>query len=227
MDSISGKQSGSWNPFRKNKLNSMHVSGEERTYQVGEDQPSLVGPLVQIDCRDATEEADEWRDKGDDLIIHGDTYQVELILPHVLFREEAEKHDRWHHLFLSYKINYDDDQWAAAKRGDLEALKAFTGIDWTEEDDFESTPLYYGCHSGAARDIMVVKYLLDVWPGQVAPEIAERCKKNAINARVVRLLENTNDASILTPVAESDDFFYENSCVGGWNIFEEEECDDY
>jgi hypothetical protein len=28
------------------------------------------------------------------------------------------------------------------KRGDLEALETFMGIDWTKTDDFKSTPLY-------------------------------------------------------------------------------------
>ena len=187
----------------------------------------ILGPLVQIECRDATEDADQVI-RDDDLIIHGDTSQIEMVLPHVLFRDASHVRDRWQYFFLSYEVDFDDDPWAAAKRGDLQALKSFNGVDWTKTDDFESTPLYYACHSGAAADIMVVKYLLDVWPGTIPVEVLMRCKKNAINSNVARLLENSDNSNELFARRDSTDCFSgSNYFLEGWNIFEEEEHYDY
>lgn len=222
------------NPFRKGNKRQRSLSvddGQSVDPAASRDQqPPILGPLIQIDCRDSSEEADFDSREEDDLIIHGDASQIELVLPQVLFREESNVRDRWQYLFLSYKVHYDDDPWIAAKRGDLEALKAFRNrIDWTEEDDFECTPLYYACHSGAARDVMVVKYLIDMWPGKIPSEILSRCKKNAINLSVIKLLENPNDANALHAAKKKADcltnpssYFFE-----GWNIFEEEEFGDY
>jgi hypothetical protein len=189
--------------------------------------PSL-GPLVQVEFREATEDADQQLQSEDDLIIHGDSSQIELILPHVLFCEAPRVRDRWQYFFWSYQVDFDDDPWAAAKRGDLQALRSFTGTDWTKTDDFESTPLYYACHSGAATDIMVVKHLLDVWPGPIPLEVLSRCKKNAINSSVVQLLVDSNNLNALAAAREKPDCFSGNSYfLEGWNIFEEEECSDY
>lgn len=191
-----------------------------------DDQRSpILGPLVQIECRDATDDADQHQlQREDDLIIHGDTSQIELILPHVLFRGAPPIRDQWHYFFWSYQVDFDDDPWAAAKRGDLQALQSFAGIDWTKTDDFESTPLYYACHSGAATDILVVKYLLDVWPGPISPEVLSRCKKNAINSSVVQLLADSKNSSALAARREKPDCFSGSSFfLEGWNIFEEEE----
>lgn len=187
----------------------------------------ILGPLVQIECRDASEEADQTIHE-DDLIIHGDTSQIEMVLPHVLFRDASHVRDRWQCFFLSYEVDFDDDPWTAAKRGDLQALKLFSGVDWTKADDFESTPLYYACHSGAATDIMVVKYLLDVWPGPIPLEVLSRCKKNAINSSVVRLLEDSNNLNAIFSTRDDTDCFSGSSYfLEGWNIFEEEERYDY
>ena len=188
----------------------------------------ILGPLVQIECRDATDDADQRLQCNDDPIIHGDSSQIELILPHVLFSEAPYVRDRWQYFFWSYQVASDDDPWAAAKRGDLQALQSFTGIDWTKTDDFESTPLYYACHSGAATDIMVVKYLLDEWPGPIPLEVLSRCKKNAINSSVQQLLVDSKDVSALAAAREKSDCFSGSSYfLQGLNIFEEGECFDY
>ena len=223
------------NPFRKSNKRQRLLSikgGQSVDPALSSDQqPPILGPLIQIDCRDSSDEADLDSREEDDLIIHGDTSQIELVLPQVLFQEESQiRDDRWQYLFLSYKVHFEDDPWIAAKRGDLEALKAFGNrIDWTQVDDFECTPLYYACHSGAARDVMVVKYLLDMWPGKIPSEILTRCKKNAINLSVIKLLENPNDANILLAREKKPDCFTSPSSyfLDGWNIFEEEESGDY
>ena len=73
-----------------------------------------------------------------------------------------------------HEIKYEDDQWAAAKRGDLAALKQLAGVDRTKEDRFESMALHYVCHLGAACDISVMQYLIQAWPGQnPAPPIID------------------------------------------------------
>eukprot|EP00545_Synedropsis_sp_CCMP1620_P003648 CAMPEP_0119006982 /NCGR_PEP_ID=MMETSP1176-20130426/2682_1 /TAXON_ID=265551 /ORGANISM="Synedropsis recta cf, Strain CCMP1620" /LENGTH=276 /DNA_ID=CAMNT_0006959025 /DNA_START=8 /DNA_END=838 /DNA_ORIENTATION=- len=182
-----------------------------------------VDSLVRIDCRNANDEPDNLKDDIDNNEPHVDPWQVELILPHVLFKTE-EHNGNWLALFPRYMLDYNDDQWAAAKRGDLKALETFMGIDWTKEDPFESTPLYYACHSGAARDIRVVRYLLDHWPGEVPVDVLSRCKKNAINASTVRMLESPEDSDIGTTIVAvtSEDFFNDDDCFGSWNIFEED-----
>jgi hypothetical protein len=84
----------------------------------------------------------------------------------------------------------DDDPWRAAKRGDINALKEFDAtrrIDWAGEDDFHNIPLYYACHSGAIVDINVVSFLLKVTPIK-DPRVIDRCRKNAINPDVVKVL---------------------------------------
>lgn len=184
--------------------------------------------LVQIDCKD-----EQWSGEYSEVV--ADASQVELILPKLLYRNESSKDvDRWHSLFpgYDYEINCEDDQWGAAKRGDLEALKQLTGVDWTKEDRFENTALYYACLSGAVRDLEVVQYLIQAWPGQIPALIVDRCKKVAINASVVRLLENPNEEVTLTVKQEKqeNDIFNDSlNCLAGWNIFQEEEmeCGEY
>jgi hypothetical protein len=85
----------------------------------------------------------------------------------------------------------DVDPWVAAKRGDLKALMS-RPFDWKKEDAFQNTPLYYACHSGCARGgLRLVQFLLDEWPDDEIPrELLDRCKKNALNASVARLLAN-------------------------------------
>lgn len=85
----------------------------------------------------------------------------------------------------------NDDPWRAAKRGDLVALKQFhcTGkVDWLAKDEFQNTPLYYACQSGAINDIMVVPFLL--WVSQLNDDkILEKCSKIAVNKKVRIILK--------------------------------------
>jgi hypothetical protein len=90
----------------------------------------------------------------------------------------------------------DDDPWRAAKRGDTNELKrlhATRKINWAGEDNFHNTPLYYACHSGAIVDINVVSFLLKVTPIK-DPRLLDRCRKNAINQDVVKVLDGKQKA---------------------------------
>ena len=92
--------------------------------------------------------------------------------------------------FYSQELVKCEDPWNAAKRGDLQALHCCHHIvDWTREDEFNSPPLYYACHSGAAVNLEVVRFLLQVYPTRLPATLFERCRKNAINVNVVKLLE--------------------------------------
>jgi hypothetical protein len=213
----------SWNSFerKKRKLKKSSSPSTETTSSL-RIKDSILAPLVQIECRDAEELGGR-----DDLIIHSDAAEVELILPNLLFREESGQHDSWQYLFYRYRADIEDDQWNAAKRGDLEALKGFVDIDWTEVDDFGNTPLYYACHSGAARDIQTVKFLIEKWPGKLPPVIENRCKTNAVNHAVIAILKNPHDPSAIVSVKNKDFDLYNDSCMlEGWNIFAEDECED-
>ena len=111
--------------------------------------------------------------------------------------ESLESSQQWYPGWLA------DDPWNAAKRGDLIALQIFAEgdhvakVDWTKEDEFESTPLYYACHSGASgkHGLRAVRYLLQIWPGQIPPHVLDRCKKNALNSDVIRLLNWASNAT--------------------------------
>ena len=82
-----------------------------------------------------------------------------------------------------------DDPWKAAERGDLTALKQFhlKKINWLAKDAFQNIPLYYACHAGAIKNINVVSYLMEVTP--LDDTILERCRLNAINYEVLRLID--------------------------------------
>jgi hypothetical protein len=96
-----------------------------------------------------------------------------------------------------------DDPWKAAKRGDLNALQKFHakkgsgGVNWSAEDQYHRTPLYYACHSGALVDIKVVSFLLQVTPN--TPSLLENCRTNAINKQVIQLLEAVKPKIFQTP----------------------------
>ena len=96
----------------------------------------------------------------------------------------------------------EEDAWNAAKRGDLDALEQFDeqGFDWTLEDDFHCPPIYYACHSGAAINIGAVRFLLKVHPTTLPDDIYGRCRKNAINGNVVKLLDATQNGQNLSRV---------------------------
>ena len=84
-----------------------------------------------------------------------------------------------------------DDPWKAAKRGDLKALKKFhkkRKFDWSLEDQFYHTPLYYACHSGAIVNIDVVPFLLAVTP-DTGGVLIEKCRDSAINKHVIDILD--------------------------------------
>mmetsp|Transcript_18946 Transcript_18946/g.35341 ORF Transcript_18946/g.35341 Transcript_18946/m.35341 type:complete len:497 (+) Transcript_18946:2-1492(+) len=101
-----------------------------------------------------------------------------------------------------------DDPWSAAKRGDVDAIQQWTADkswDWRQEDEFGNTALFYACHSGAAINITIVKLLLDQWPvDQIPPEVMDRCKLNALNKSVVKMLENPEDAENIIVESVSD-----------------------
>ena len=116
-----------------------------------------------------------------------------------------------------------EDPWNAAKRGDLQALYSCNyTVDWTREDEFNSPPLYYACHSGAAVNLEVVRFLLQVYPTRLPAVLFERCRKNAINVNVVKLLEaaqanvDLNHVQLLQQEEENDQehfgFLHEEHC---------------
>jgi hypothetical protein len=140
--------------------------------------------------------------------------------------------------FLDRVIDVEaDDQWRAAKRGDLKALQSFASrdnFDVTLEDDFGCTALYYGCHSGAitAWGLELVLFLLEKWPTAMIPKpILERCRKNAINRDVVRLLDGDKDLidyvksrrSTLDRLSMDED---EDSFSGTCLVFERDSADE-
>lgn len=102
-----------------------------------------------------------------------------------------------------------DSPWLAAKRGDLMALQRFESIgqvDWMEKDKRGCPPLYYACRSGAANDMEAVRFLLQIWPTLDIPaDVAERCKKNALDMTVVRLLESADNPDMDVRQIELDE----------------------
>jgi hypothetical protein len=105
--------------------------------------------------------------------------------------------------------SFEDDPWLAAKRGDIDAIQQWItdkkDWDWSQVDDFGNTALFYACHSGAAMNIAIVKVLLDRWPvNQIPEDVMDRCKLNAINRSVVKMLENPDLADDIIVAALSD-----------------------
>ena len=127
----------------------------------------------------------------------------------------------------------EDDAWCAAKRGDVQALQqieaATTTMDWTRTDGFGNTALYYACHSGAARNVGVVRHLLQQWQGPIPTHVLERCKTNAIHQGVVRLLENhvVNETRQQQQEQQQDesDSSEDDETVTFFGLFQEEEGD--
>lgn len=116
---------------------------------------------------------------------------------------------------MEYDEDDEDDPWRAAKRGDTNALKRFhaqRNFDWAEEDNFHNIPLYYACHSGAIVDINVVAFLLKVTPIKDR-RVIDRCRKNAINPDVVKVL----DGVVERAPAERDEPADDGS-VGGFSL---------
>ena len=104
---------------------------------------------------------------------------------------------------------FEDDPWLAAKRGDIDAIQQWVADkkdwDWSQVDDFGNTALFYACHSGAAMNIAIVKVMLDQWPvDQIPEDVMDRCKLNAINRSVVKMLENPDSAEDIIVAALSD-----------------------
>jgi hypothetical protein len=114
-------------------------------------------------------------------------------------------YEAYHHRPTEKKDVTQDDPWKAAKRGDLKALEKFHannkksggGVNWSAEDQYQHTPLYYACHSGALVDIKVVSFLLQVTPN--TPSLLENCRTNAINKQVIQLLEGVKPKLFQTP----------------------------
>jgi hypothetical protein len=103
---------------------------------------------------------------------------------------------------------YEDDPWCAAKRGDIDAIQQWVEDkhwDWSQVDDFGNTALFYACHSGAAINLAIVKVLLDQWPvDQIPANVMDRCKLNALNRSVVKMLENPDTAEDIIVATLSD-----------------------
>ncbi|KAL3913668.1 MAG: hypothetical protein SGILL_006398 [Bacillariaceae sp.] len=95
----------------------------------------------------------------------------------------------------------EDDPWSAAKRGDVDGVRKWTNdktYDWSQKDVFGNTALFYACHSGAAINISIVKILLDEWPVEEIPaDVLDRCKTNALNKAVVKMLNNPEKAEAI------------------------------
>ena len=168
--------------------------------------------LIMVECTEPI-----FEDDRDDFICeirnndcgHG----VECILPSIEYKKEDEDmpYDEFSALLIPgyqdtentfeaevnphQEVEDTDDPWSAAKRGDLRALMKYgeNGHNWKLEDAHECTPLYYACHSGAAspQGIPALRYLLDQWTEQIPSHVFERCRTNAINHNVVRLLDAT------------------------------------
>jgi hypothetical protein len=173
---------------------------------------TLMGSLINVECTEPIFEDDrdnyicETREHDD--VGHG----VECILPSIEF-QKGNNPLPFEGSTLLFIPDYQgsespsgintcqqeeedlDDPFSAAKRGDLHALMRYTekGHDWKCEDDKQCTPLYYACHSGAAKPkgILTVQYLLEQWTGQIPNHVFERCRMNAINHKVVKLLDAT------------------------------------
>ncbi|GMH70418.1 hypothetical protein TrST_g4897 [Triparma strigata] len=78
-----------------------------------------------------------------------------------------------------------------AKSGDINSLKKFNSskrdYNWTENDAFDSPPLYYACHSGACvGSVVLVDYLLGM--AEYGKDVIDRCDVNAISDDVKVLL---------------------------------------
>jgi hypothetical protein len=117
----------------------------------------------------------------------------------------------------------DDDPWRAAKRGDINALKRFHAkckVDWAGEDNFRNIPLYYACHSGAIVDINVVSFLFKVTPIK-DPRVLDRCRKNAINPDVVKIINGKQKVVERAPERAPDssrDEPADDGSVGGFSL---------
>ena len=173
---------------------------------------TLIGSLINVECTEPIFEDDRdnyiCETRENDGVGHG----VECILPSIEFKKRNDPlpFEGYTTLVISdYQGNQSlseshscheeeedfDDPFSAAKRGDLNALMRFAdkGHDWKCEDDKQCTPLYYACHSGAAAQngILTVQYLLDQWTGQIPNQVFDRCRMNAINLKVVKLLDTT------------------------------------
>ena len=93
------------------------------------------------------------------------------------------------------------DPWTAAKRGNMDILEKFVtcfpNYDWSRLDKCGYTPLHYACQYGANHDLMVVAFLLLEWiknEGQMPPKfVLKRCKRNAANEFVIRLLDEPHN----------------------------------
>jgi hypothetical protein len=126
--------------------------------------------------------------------------------------------------FVGCILDHEEDPWNYAKSGDLQALRSCKYVvDWTREDEFNSPPLYYACHSGAAVNLEVVRFLLQMYPTRLPPDLFDRCRKNAINSNVVKLLEaaqaNANLSQVeLQPEKENRDEYF------GFMLYDED-CD--
>ena len=73
-----------------------------------------------------------------------------------------------------------------------------------------------------------MKFLIEKWPGQLPPAIESRCKTNAVNHAVTALLKNPHDPSALVYAKNKEIDLYTDGCIlDGWNIFAEDECEDY
>jgi hypothetical protein len=126
--------------------------------------------------------------------------------------------------YMDRILDHEKDPWNAAKRGDLQALHSCNHVvDWTREDEFNSPPLYYACHSGAAVNFEVVRFLLQTYPTSLPPDLFDRCRKNAINSNVVKLLEaakanvNLSQVELQAEEKNGDEYF--------WLPMYEDECD--
>lgn len=210
-----------------------------------------IESLIQVECKEPV-----FDDGRDDYICESRNQStagdgVECILPKIEYQNDSDTpFDECMSLLIpGYQLATSpcgrpiaqddglctDDPWSAAKKGDLMVLRKFgeIGHNWKLEDAFNCTPLYYACQSGAAspNGIPALQYLLDEWNGQIPPNVFIRCKENAINPHVVRLLEGTQ-GSLCGVIVDTEpilpkplqDFF------GGWGgdwLYGEELDDDF
>ena len=103
-----------------------------------------------------------------------------------------------------------------SKTGDLKSLQQFAiknpTYNWNTTNDFDCCPLYYACHSGAAININVVSFLLEVRDGgrlSVPEKTMDHCRINSISLKVRDILDGKTikeENDINADGGEEDDF---------------------
>ena len=120
--------------------------------------------------------------------------------------------------------------WAAAKRGNLQALQVIAATHdpscWATEDSFGNTPLHYACCS-TNMDIIhhgpeIVLFLLEQWPmGRVPSHVLEDCREAAKDHSGILRILNGEDAFIAQVKRQSTGNMFSNNVTTRGQISDE------